>query len=395
MNFIFISPNYPEHYWNFTKRLKDRGVNVLGIGDAPWDSLSEECRNSLCSYRQVHSLGDYEAVYRAVAAFAAEHGRIDYVESLNEYWLELDARLREDFNVKTGPHMRDVRRMTLKSRMKEVYEKAGVKTARWNLPRTLSQALEFAEAVHYPVILKPDRGVGATNTYKVKDKAQLEETWKILPAGIRYIEEEYIPGHIITFDGICDSRSHILVATSSNQPVAPLEVLLSDCDVISHCEPVPEDLKEAGEKVLRLFGVRNRFFHFEFFRLDETMARIGNKGDIFGLEVNMRAPGGNIPDQMNWAMDADVYTIWADSILHDRNYMDCSFKHYVTHVGRKEGMSYAHSPEEVRSKLTGHLLMEKTVTAEEGREIGNHIFFVRADSKTRRDELVAFILQKA
>ena len=35
MNFIFISPNFPQTYWNFCERLRRRGVTVLGIGDAP------------------------------------------------------------------------------------------------------------------------------------------------------------------------------------------------------------------------------------------------------------------------------------------------------------------------------------------------------------------------
>ena len=39
MNFVFISPYFPHTYWNFCDRLKKNGVNVLGIGDASYDSL--------------------------------------------------------------------------------------------------------------------------------------------------------------------------------------------------------------------------------------------------------------------------------------------------------------------------------------------------------------------
>ena len=34
--------------------------------------------------------------------FRIYYGRIDWIESNNEYWLEQDARLRTDFNVTTG-----------------------------------------------------------------------------------------------------------------------------------------------------------------------------------------------------------------------------------------------------------------------------------------------------
>ena len=39
MNIIFISPHFPLHFFNFCDRLKHLGANVLGIGDAPYDSL--------------------------------------------------------------------------------------------------------------------------------------------------------------------------------------------------------------------------------------------------------------------------------------------------------------------------------------------------------------------
>ena len=37
-----------------------------------------------------------DEVYRAVAFFAFKYGRIDWLESNNEYWLERDAALRTD-----------------------------------------------------------------------------------------------------------------------------------------------------------------------------------------------------------------------------------------------------------------------------------------------------------
>ena len=37
-NFIFISPNFPTNYWQFCRELKNNGMNVLGIGDQPYDA---------------------------------------------------------------------------------------------------------------------------------------------------------------------------------------------------------------------------------------------------------------------------------------------------------------------------------------------------------------------
>ena len=102
MNFVFISPNFPHTYWNFTDRLHRNGVNVLGIGDAPYDSLDQHLKDSLTEYYKVENLGDYEQVFKAVAFFSFKYGKIDWIESMNEFWLEQDARLRTDFNITTG-----------------------------------------------------------------------------------------------------------------------------------------------------------------------------------------------------------------------------------------------------------------------------------------------------
>ena len=102
MNFIFISPNFPHTYWQFCDRLRRNGINVLGIGDCPYDDLEPALKGALTEYYRVSSLEDYDQVYRAVAFFAFRYGRIDWIESMNEYWLEQDARLRTDFNIHTG-----------------------------------------------------------------------------------------------------------------------------------------------------------------------------------------------------------------------------------------------------------------------------------------------------
>ncbi len=102
MNFVFISPEFPKNFFNFCKELKNRGVNVLGVGSNFYDDLPDELKDSLTDYYRVNNMEWYDDVYRAVAYFASKYGKIDYIESNNEYWLELDAHLRTDFNVNTG-----------------------------------------------------------------------------------------------------------------------------------------------------------------------------------------------------------------------------------------------------------------------------------------------------
>ena len=110
-NVIFISPNFPTNYWQFCHHLKENGMNVLGIGDQPYEELAQDVRDNLNEYYRVSNLENSDEVYRAVAFFIFKHGRIDWLESNNEYWLERDAKLRTDFHITSGFQEEDVPRM--------------------------------------------------------------------------------------------------------------------------------------------------------------------------------------------------------------------------------------------------------------------------------------------
>ena len=43
---------------------------------------------------------------------------------------------------------------------------------------------------------------------------------------------------------------------------------------------LPEDTRAAGRAVVKSFGVKSRFVHFEFFRMTENQASMGEKGQI-------------------------------------------------------------------------------------------------------------------
>ena len=129
-NFVFVSPNFPTNYWMFCRELKNNGMNVLGIGDQPYAELSDELKGSLNEYFKVSSLENYDEVYRAVAFLIYKHGKIDWLESNNEYWLERDAHLRTAFHITTGFQDEDIPRIKYKSKMKAYYKEAGIPTAR-------------------------------------------------------------------------------------------------------------------------------------------------------------------------------------------------------------------------------------------------------------------------
>lgn len=400
MNIVFLSPHFPLHFWNFCDRLKRLGVNVLGVGDSPYDALAQEVRDSLTEYYYTPSLEDYEGVYRAVGYYIHRYGRIDYIESQNEYWLNLEARLRTDFNVSTGWKTAEMDAVKLKSQMKTGYKKAKVKTARHQLIADLESAVAFAQKVGFPIIVKPDNGVGASNTWKLNSTDELAEKYNSVisqyPAH-HFIMEEFVPGHIETFDGITNAAGDILFYTGQVMKVTPLAMLQGAGENVSYTQNVQQlELAEIGQRVVKAFDVRNRFFHFEFFRLDEDKKGLGKRGDILGLEVNMRAPGGYIPDKMNYAYNVDVYQIWAESLVfgENRSFSEYRFVRYVTHFGRGANVAYRHSPEEIRAYLGHKLLLEKIPPRSISGGMGAQVFMAWQESLEELDAAADYILAK-
>lgn len=393
MNVVFISPHFPEYYHNFCSRLKDRGVNVLGVGDCPYEMISDETKNSLTEYYYVGSLENYDEVYRACAYFSSQYGKIDWIESENEYWLELEATLRRDFNVTTGPQIQDMRWMKYKSAMKEVYKSAGLKVANYIKLDTLDEALEFTKKNGYPVIVKPDNGVGATHTYKLKNDEELKDFYNHKQDYIDYIIEDFVPGDVVTFEGVTDKDKNILFSTSHFMDTSIMDTVNDASDVYFHSEPVEgKPIYEIGEKVVKAFDTKSRFFHFEFIKLSEDKPGLGRKGDLVPLEVNMRAPGAFIPDMMNYAYDVDTYTIWADMMIYNTCFYDIERKYYVGYVGRRLGIDYELSDAEVADKYREYIKIEADIPQVLAQAEGNHIFIFRAKTKAKLTEITKAII---
>ena len=342
MNFIFVSPHFPKTYWNFCEPLRRNGVNVLGTGDAPFDEIPYELKDCLTEYYRVDNLGNYDEMVRAVAYFTFHYGKIDWLESNNEYWLEMDAQLRTDFNISTGAKNDFIERIKFKSKMKESYRAAGVPVARHHMVCTIDAARDFIRTVGYPVIVKPDNGCGAEATYKLKNDADLQEFFAKLPS-IPYIMEEYINGTIVSFDGVADSRCVPLFYTSNVFPTPLLDIVSQKGDLAYWTQKsVPAALKDVGFRTIKAFGAKSRFFHCEFFQLNEDKPGLGKKGDYVALEVNMRPAGGYTPDMINYANSVDCYQIWADMVCYDevRNLNLNGPKYYCVYASRRDCHKY-------------------------------------------------------
>ena len=357
-NVVFISPNFPTNYWQFCRELKNNGMNVLGIGDQPYDELLPELKASLNEYYKVSSLENYDEVYRAVAFFIFKHGRIDWLESNNEYWLERDAMLRTEFHITSGFQSDDIPRIKFKSKMKEYYEKAGIPVARYHIVDNWDGCRAFIDKVGYPVVVKPDNGVGAAATYKLKTDEDLVAFMEARPEGVPYIMEEFVNAEVNSYDAIIDSNGEPIFETGNVTPMSVMDIVNNNDNSIYYIvKDLPEDTREAGRATVKSFGVKSRFVHFEFFRLNEDHEGLGKKGQIMALEVNMRPCGGFTPDMINFARSTNVYKIWADMIAYDSTLMSEGEHQYCAFAGRRDGKDFKLDHEALMAKYGSHMRM--------------------------------------
>ena len=394
-NFVFISPNFPTNYWMFCRELKENGLNVLGIGDAPYNELSSELKNSLTEYYKVDNLENDDQVYRAVAYFIFRYGRIEWIESNNEYWLERDARLRSDFNITTSFRVEDIPRFKYKSKMKEFYKKAGIPVARHHMVDKLEGALEFVKEVGYPVVAKPDNGVGASHTFKISNDEELktffQEKWESIP----YIMEEFINAEINSYDAIIDSKGEPIFETGNVTPDSIMDIVNNQVNSLYYIlKSLPADTRKLGRATVKSFGVKSRFVHFEFFRLLEDHEGIGKKGTLMALEVNMRPCGGFTPDMINFAHSTNVYKIWADMIAFDKSTMPVGESSFCAFAGRRDGKPFKYSHEEIMKKYGKQMKMVDRVPDVLAAAMGNQMYIATFPDKRQLNRFYSDIVKE-
>ena len=371
MNFVYLSPHFPPNYYHFCVHLRRLGANVLGIADAPYGSLRPELREALSDYYRVDDMHHYDQLVRGCGYFTQRHGKLDRIDSHNEYWLETEARLRTDFNM-AGIRDDGIASVKSKSRMKALFRTAGVAVARGTVARTLEEGRRFVREAGYPVVAKPDVGVGAIATYKISNDAELERFYGGKPP-VDYFLEEFIAGRILSFDGLADRDGRPVFYTAHAYSQGVMEAVNNDDHIYYYSfREVPAELEEAGRKTLAAFGVRERFFHFEFFRTDPD-------GRIVALEVNLRPPGGLTTDMFNYANDIDIYQQWASVVVRNEFTATWSRPYHCGYVGRKRRKNYLHSHAEILSAFGGSIVHHEEIDSIFRAAIGDYGYVARSE----------------
>ena len=383
MNYLLVSPNFPISQEFFAKELKEKGINVLGVGSESYDALSQTLKDNLVEYFRVNDLEDYEEVFRAVAFLTYKHGKIDRIESNNEYWLELDARLREDFNV-YGVKPKQLEFTKYKSKMKTMFKEAGVRVAKGYAANNKEELNGILKKLELPLIAKPDNGVGSSNTYKLLTQRDVEEFINEWNEKVSYFFEEFVEnGVLCTYDGLINQHGDIVFETSFIYTQPTLDLVNNGLDYANIIKPtIDPKLKELGQRIVYKFGMRERFFHIELFRLPD--------GEYIALEYNNRIAGGTCIDLYNYSYNISLYEIYADVVL-DNRVPEISTNKYTIALSRRNKYNYMYSLDEIRTKYLHKLRMIFYVPEVFSTAMGDIIIIISVDNKNQINEVMDYV----
>jgi len=272
--------------------------------------------------------------------------------------------------------------------MKQTFIDAGVNVAKGRVIKTLTEARRFVKEVGYPLVAKPDVGVGAAKTYKILNDGELKQFFQVKPP-VDYILEEFIQGTILTFDGLADRDGTPVFSSSMQYSRGIMETVNEDSDIYYYTlRKIPTDLEETGRKVLKAFDVRERFFHFEFFRSDRDK-------QIVALEVNMRPPGGLTTDMFNYSNDIDMYREWAHVVVYNRFTAQYTRPYHCCYISRKSRKTYAHSHQQIMENYGYCIIHHESISGIFSAALGDYGYLARAGKLSEILEVVEYIHQLA
>lgn len=310
MNVAFISPAYPPEQQDFSRGLREVGARVIGIGDGPQGSLPPKVQAALAAYLQTGNLFDELRAAERIAQALKGH-TIDRVESNWEPTVLLAARVRELLGVPgmsydTALGFRD------KETMKERLRKAGVRVPHSFRVRTADEAMQAAEQVGYPLIIKPISGAGSADTFRCDSQSELEAALRRTEHVIEASVEEFIDGEEFTYDTVCIDGRPVFenvaqyfprpLAFRSEQWISPAQIVYRDI----YDRPGLQGGIEMGRQVLDALGMGTGFTHMEWYKKSD--------GEVVFGEVACRNGGGHFVDMMNWSNDFDIYREWARAV---------------------------------------------------------------------------------
>jgi len=239
--------------------------------------------------------------------------------------------------------------MQRKSEMKKIFRENNINVAQGLRTDNIEEVKKLISAVGYPIIAKPDIGVGAEGTTKLNNDEQLKIHFeKRAHNPVDWFYEEFLEGDLWTFDGIADHDGKVVFYDTMKYNCGVMETVTKNLTLAyTIMREIPPQLREFGLKAAEAFKMNAQFFHLEFFFRKKD-------NQFYALEANLRPPGGYTLDMMNFAFDRDMFDEWANVVyagkLPEKPGVSAEPKYYCSYVSRKNSYNYKHSHDEIMAR---------------------------------------------
>ena len=316
----FIAPRFLENTNRYVRAFAGLpGVTLSLISSDPEEAIPGPLRSRVAGHYRVADTLDGGQLTTALRAIGKGVGRVDrlcgVLEQLQTPMAE--ARLACDVD---GLRPDTVRNFRDKDRMKEVLRARGVPVAASTLARSAADVRRFIDQVGYPVIVKPQAGLGTRATHRVEDARDLAALTAPTPDEPLQVEE-----FVRAREHTCETvtiRGKAVWRSGTRYFPTPLEVLETPWIQYAVLLPREEDdptwrgfdaINDAA--LAALFGdaagtaAGTALTHMEWFLREDGRALVN--------EVGARPPGVHIMPLMSLAHETDLFVDWARLMARD------------------------------------------------------------------------------
>lgn len=312
----FVAPRFLENTNRYVAAFAAlEGVTLSVISQDPEASIPPALRPRIAAHYGVRNPLDGRELTVAARYLTDKVGRVDRLAgALEQLQVPLatvrDALGIEGINGEVAQNFRD------KDRMKDVLREHGVPVAKSGLATSPAALRTFIERTGFPVIVKPQAGLGSRSTYRITSPTDLAalEARGVLPTEQQPLQvEEFVVAREHTCETVTVKGKTVWRSGTRYLPT-PLEVLENPW--IQYCVLLPrEDPPEfkkfhaVNEAALAaLFGktantaAGTAITHMEWFLRDD--------GSSLVSEVGARPPGVQIMPLMSIAHETDFVADW-------------------------------------------------------------------------------------
>lgn len=317
---VFIAPRFLENTSRYVRAFAELdGITLSLVSLDPEDAIPAALRPRVAAHYRVADLMDPAQLTVAVRALGGAVGRVDRLAGVLEQLQLPMAEVRDALGIE-GLGAAVARNFRDKDRMKEVLRAANVPVARSALARSLAEVRAFIGEVGYPVIVKPQAGLGSRATYRVEGEAELAALAH--PSAVAPLQvEEFVRAREHTCETVTVRGVPVWRSGTRYFPT-PLEVL--ETAWVQYCVLLPREDDDPvwgsfhpinTAALAALFGDQagtaagTALTHMEWFLRDDGTSLVN--------EVGARPPGVHIVPLMGLAHETDMFADWARLIALD------------------------------------------------------------------------------